>query len=76
MFITILRRHLRYLGPSESLTPETPLREFGLDSMEAVALVLDLEYEFGITLPKSSLGVETFASAANLWVEVDKLVRL
>ena len=74
-FIDILRRHLRYLAPSEELTPETPLRELGLDSMEAVALVLDLEDEFGVILPESSLRAETFASAANLWSEVDKSLR-
>lgn len=74
-FIAILRRHLRYLPPSEELAPETPLQELGLDSMEAVALVLDLEDEFGMTLPESSFRAETFASADNLWVEVEKAAR-
>ena len=74
-FSAILRRHLRYLAPSEELAPETPLRELGLDSMEAVTLVLDLEDEFGVTLPESSLTAETFANAEALWVEVERATR-
>jgi acyl carrier protein len=75
-FITILRSHLRYLSPAEELAPDTPLRELGLDSMVAVALLLDLENEFGVTLPDSSLRPETFESANHLWAEVEKAAGL
>jgi acyl carrier protein len=75
-FIAILRSHLRYLAPAEELTPDTSLRELGLDSMMAVALLLDLENEFGVTLPDSSLNPETFASANHLWAEVEKAASL
>src|SRR5204863_4184868 len=40
-FVAILRRHLRYLPPDEELAPDAPLRALGLDSMAAVALMLD-----------------------------------
>jgi acyl carrier protein len=63
---------LRYLPPSGGLPADAPLRELGLDSMEAAILVLDLEKELGMTLPDSSLTAETFASLANLWMEVGK----
>src|SRR5204863_6516932 len=45
-FVAILRRHLRYLPPEDELTPDAPLRALGLDSMAAVALMLDLEDAF------------------------------
>nr|ASV46807.1 HerS [uncultured bacterium]ASV47019.1 HerS [uncultured bacterium] len=73
-FADILRRHLRYLAPSDELEMETQLKELGLDSMETVALVLELEHEFGVTFPERSLRSETFASASRLWLEVDKLM--
>jgi acyl carrier protein len=44
--------------------------------MVAIALLLDLENEFGVTLPDSSLKPETFASANHLWAEVEKAGRL
>ncbi len=74
-FIVILRRHLRYLAPSEQLVAETSLRELGLDSMGTIALVLDLEKGLGVTLPESMLRPETFVNAANLWTVVDVLMR-
>jgi hypothetical protein len=42
--------------------------------MEAVALVLDLEKVFGVTLPEVSLRPETFACPASLWTEVARLI--
>jgi acyl carrier protein len=70
-FSAILRRHLRYLPPDKPLAPDAPLRDLGLDSMAAVTLMLDLEDEFGITLPDSELTRNTFATPAALWAAVD-----
>jgi acyl carrier protein len=75
MFMLTLRRHLHHLAPSDGLSPQRSLRELGLDSMKAVTLMLDLESQFGVTLPESSLRPETFANAATLWTEVDKSMR-
>jgi acyl carrier protein len=66
----LLRRHLRYLDPAAELTPGSDLRSLGLDSMAAVALMLDVEDEFGVVLPDSSLVHETFATPASLWAAV------
>jgi acyl carrier protein len=47
---------------------DTPLlgRGVGLDSIEAMALVLALEREFGIEIPDADLTVELFASIGTL----------
>jgi acyl carrier protein len=67
-YLAILRRHLRYLAPEATLDTQAPLRSMGLDSMAAVALMLDLEDEFGVTLPDSSLTAEVFSTADRLWM--------
>ena len=45
----------------------------GLDSMEAVELLLELEDEFRITLPDEYLVDETFRSTGTLWTVVSSL---
>jgi acyl carrier protein len=46
----------------------TPLlgRGIGLDSVEAVALILSLEQEFGISIPDDELTVDLFKSVSTL----------
>lgn len=70
-YTTILRRHLKYLSADEEIIPHLRLKEFGLDSMASVALLLEIEDEFDITLPDSSLTAETFSTAESLWSVVD-----
>jgi acyl carrier protein len=74
-FIGVVRRHLRFLAPSEELAPDARLHDLGLDSIAAVALLLDLENELGIAFDESSLNAETFASAASLWNEIARATR-
>ena len=69
-FLEIVRSHLRYLPPHQELRGEVSLRRLGLDSMESVSLLLDLEEAFGVTLPDDSLTAETFATAGNLFAAV------
>ena len=64
-FMSILTRHLRYLDGE--LTPDASLRALGLDSMASVALMVDLEDAFGVTLPDRLVTMETFANAGTLW---------
>ena len=42
------------------------LKELGLDSMQAVELLLDLEDELGIVLPDDAMTAETFATPGSL----------
>jgi acyl carrier protein len=48
--------------------PDTPLlgRGIGLDSVEAMALVLSLEREFNIQIPDTDLTIELFQSIRTL----------
>ena len=66
-FIDLLRQHLPHLPPGQPLDPERALRDFGLDSMEMVALLIDLEDGYGVQLPDDDLITTTFRTASTLW---------
>ena len=52
----------------ENTDPTTPLlgRGIGLDSVEAMALVVSLEEEFGVAIPDNELTVDLFKSISTL----------
>lgn len=70
-FAQIVRRHLRYLPPERDLAADAPLRDLGLDSMAAVALLLTVEEEFAVTLPDEPGLDETLRTAGTLWAALD-----
>jgi acyl carrier protein len=63
---TVLREHLTLVAPGDEIPQESTLGELGLDSMNAINLMLDLEGEFGVTFPDSMLNEETFRSGNTL----------
>ncbi|MER7839428.1 acyl carrier protein [Streptomyces sp. NPDC096040] len=65
-FTETLRPFLPFLH-GDPITAETPLRELGLDSMQAIELMFALEDTFGAPLPDEALVEETFRTAGNLW---------
>jgi acyl carrier protein len=66
VFEAVLRRRLIYLSADEALMPDAQLKELGLDSMQAVELVFDLEDELGVALPDEAMTAQTFATPASL----------
>jgi acyl carrier protein len=71
-FVRILLPHLKYLEPGEDIDPDRPLAELGLDSMQAVELLFDLEDHFDRVLDDDELTAETFATARSLWAVVSR----
>lgn len=65
-FTETLRPYLPFLQ-GDPITADTPLRELGLDSMQAIELMFALEDTFGAPLPDEALVEETFRTAGNLW---------
>lgn len=63
----ILRSHLFDLSPDHPITPETSLREEGLDSLETVELLVELENQYGIMFDDETLTMDTFSTAGSLW---------
>ena len=69
-FLEVLVKHLKYLKSPADLTVDGPLRNFGLDSKDAVDLMLDIEDAYGFAFPDEFLNDKTFATAESLWQAV------
>ncbi|MFI5824763.1 acyl carrier protein [Streptomyces rishiriensis] len=65
-FTELLTPFLKFLGEQE-ITPDAPLRELGLDSMQAIELLFAIEDAFGVTLADDDMNDDTFATAGSLW---------
>lgn len=72
-FEVLLRKHLKYLSPSEAIVRDRLLKEYGLDSMESINLLLDIEDTYTIVMPEEYLTEETFSTAFALWKVVEQL---
>jgi acyl carrier protein len=71
-FEEALRRHLRSAKPN-AINYETELVQLGLDSMTAVAVLLDMEKTFNIRFPGEMLVEGTFKTAGKLKQAVEML---
>lgn len=69
-FESILLRHLRFAPIGQPLEPDAPLRELGLDSMQSVELLFDLEDHYQIALDEDALNAATFATPDSLYAAV------
>jgi acyl carrier protein len=72
-FQALLRAHLPFLPADEELRPDLDLREFGLDSLGVVDLLMSLESEFDIRLTDDVLSMDTFANPGRLWAAVARI---
>jgi acyl carrier protein len=73
-FDEILRPYLPFLSESEELTPETQLRDNGLDSLTMVELLARLEGTYQVRFVDDALRLETFETAGSLWAALQQLV--
>jgi acyl carrier protein len=73
-FMSLLRKHLKYLRQDQVLQAEDDLKLLGLDSLAAIDLLLDVEDQYGVTLPDKYLTDNTFSSAGALHSVVQRLV--
>ncbi|MFC6093992.1 acyl carrier protein [Saccharothrix sp. BKS2] len=73
-FTALLTRFLPARGDRE-LTPESSLRDLGLDSMQSIELLFAIEDEFRVSLADDDLTDTTFATAGNLWRAVSAAAR-
>ena len=71
-FEECLRRHLRS-AKADSINYDVELAKLGLDSMTAVAVLLDMEKTFNIRFPDEMLVEGTFRTAGKLKEAVQTL---
>jgi acyl carrier protein len=72
-FDETLRSFLPFLPAEEALTAETPLREYGLDSLATVELLAVLEQNYNVRFEDDALNLETFANPGRLWTTLSDL---
>jgi acyl carrier protein len=72
-FEVLLRTHLPFLPEDQELRPELELREFGLDSMGVVDLLVSIESEYCVRLTDDVLSMDTFATPGVLWATLDEI---
>ncbi|WP_328647604.1 phosphopantetheine-binding protein [Amycolatopsis sp. NBC_00348] len=65
----LLTPFLKFLNGRE-LGPDDSLRECGLDSMQSINVLFEIEDVFGISLPDEDITDATFATPATLWTAV------
>ena len=68
-----LRQHLP-LSPDEEIDMSIELFLLGLDSMSAIALLLDVEEAFSVTFPREMLDPKIFRTGDTLLATVRQLV--
>jgi acyl carrier protein len=72
-FEGLLREHLPFLPDDEALLPDLDLREFGLDSLGVVDLLVSLESAYSIRLADDILSMDTFATPGVLWETLSEI---
>jgi acyl carrier protein len=73
-FEKLLRDHLPFLEADEELSGDLNLREFGLDSLGVVDLLVSLEEMYGVHFINDDLTMETFAAPSVLWATLCRLI--
>lgn len=72
-FEGLLRKHIKYLSISQSLDEHSQLKEYGLDSIASVNLLLDIEDTYDIIMPDKYLVEATFSTAYALWNVIEQI---
>jgi acyl carrier protein len=72
-FDETLRSYLPFLPAEEALAEDTPLREYGLDSLATVELLSVLEQSYNVRFEDDALNLETFENPGRLWTTLSAL---
>ncbi|MFP3992321.1 acyl carrier protein [Streptomyces sp. E11-3] len=72
-FEETLREYLPFLAADEQLSPDTNMRDMGLDSLGTVELMGSLENTYDVRFVDDALNLDTFATPAVLWEALSKM---
>jgi acyl carrier protein len=72
-FEVLLRQHLFFLPAEQELVPDLDLREFGLDSLGVVDLLVALESTYDFRLTDDYMSMDTFMTPGTLWDTISRV---
>lgn len=64
--LALLRPHLRMLPAEATIRLDDDLGRLGLDSLESIDVLMEIEAEFGVAIPDELITVDTLTTAGNL----------
>jgi acyl carrier protein len=67
MYTELIAQHAKSATAEQIRNPESSFTDLGIDSVEQVRLLIDLEDACGAQLPEELLVPETFETVATLW---------
>lgn len=70
----LIRSRCRFLPDDAPLNPDAPLSTLGVDSLEIVDLIIEIEDSFGMEIPQELLTPEVFKCARTIWQAVDQVL--
>jgi acyl carrier protein len=63
----ILRTHARFLAPGTDIDPDLSISSLGVDSLDIIELVVQLEGKFDVEIPLDQVTPETFSTPRSIW---------
>jgi acyl carrier protein len=63
----ILRMHARFLAAGTVIDPDLSIASLGVDSLDMIELVVQLEGRFDVEIPPDEVTPETFSTSASIW---------
>jgi acyl carrier protein len=72
-FLQILNSHLKFGTDLKNFDWDRDLRDFGLDSISLIELLVDLEEKLNVLIPDEYLENDTFSTANKLWDTIKEM---
>lgn len=66
-FERILRAHCRFVAPGEPIDADAPLALLGVDSLQMLSMIVQIEETFDVLVPDTMLTGDEFGSAGAAW---------
>jgi acyl carrier protein len=73
-FERIIRRYCRFADPAQPIDPDTSLTLLGMESLQILGMIVDIEDTFAVLVPDSMLTADQFSTAGSVWNSVRLLL--